>query len=172
VVSLVVWDVTEVIPQVLGDSSKIKVSLPEVFSEIPNGAELIHSPHAITTLKLDNMNHVVPHNLPPNVLKLVTKNQEKIMILIKSLPLTHIPSPTMKLKSKPKSKHMDQSKLHSLFMKISFHIKPEFINTLLDLNSEDMPSKSLDGELKMVPNIGLLLTHGTKIGVTKVPSRS
>lgn len=33
-----------------------------------------------------------------------------------------------------------------------------------DLHWEDMPSRSLDGVLKMEPHIGWLLTHGIKIG--------
>jgi hypothetical protein len=35
-----------------------------------------------------------------------------------------------------------------------------------------MPSRSLDGVLRMEPSIGSVLTHGMKIGVTMVSSRS
>jgi len=160
-----------VIHQVLGLSSKTRVSLPEVSSEIKNGVKLTHSPHAITTPP-DNMNHAVPHNQPQNVPQLVTLNQEKNTLKIKSMPPQPIQSPITKLKSNKKFSPTAQSKLPSLFMKISFHINQVFINTLLVNNSEVTPSKSSDGVLKTVPNIGLLLTHGTKIGVTKVPSKS
>ena len=55
-------------------------------------------------------------------------------------------------------------------MLISQHINPEFINTSLDPLLEDMPSKSLDGEMMELTIIGSLPTHGTQIGVTKVIS--
>jgi len=139
--------------------------------QIPNGVKLTHLPHVITTL-LVNMNHVVPHNQPQNVLQLVTLIQEKNTIQTKSMLLTLTQFLTMKLKSKLKSLPTDQSKLPSLSMKISFHTNQEFTNTLLVHNSEVMLSKLSDGVLKTVPNIGLLLTHGTTIGVTMVLSKS
>jgi len=139
--------------------------------EILNGVKLTLLLHVITTL-LVNMNHVVPHNQPQNVLQLVTLIQEKNTIQTKSMLLTLTQFLTMKLKSKLKSLPTDQSRLPSLSMKISFHTKPEFTNTLLVHNSEVTPSKLSDGVLKTVPNIGLLLTHGTTIGVTMVPSKS
>ena len=56
-------------------------------------------------------------------------------------------------------------------MKISLHTNLEYINTLLDLNSEDMPSKLLVGESKMEPLTGFVPTHGMKIGVTTDSSK-
>jgi len=164
-------DVMVVTLQELGNSSKIRVLLQEVFLEIPNGAELTHLLHVITTL-LVNINHVVPHNQLHHVLKHATLNLEKNITQIKSELLILTQFQTMKLKFKMKSLPTDQSKLPSLFMKILFHTNQVFTNTLLVHNSEVMPLKLLDGVLKTVLNIGLLLTHGITIGVSMVPSKS
>jgi hypothetical protein len=65
-----------------------------------------------------------------------------------------------------------QLKPVSSFTKTSWPTNQVSTDTFQDNNSEDMPSKLLDGVLKKVLNIGLLLTLGEPNGVTTVSSKS
>jgi len=171
VVSLVVWDAMVDIQQALGDSSRTLVLSLVPSSETTNGADPTHSP-LVTITPPDNTNPVEHLNPHPNVSRPVTLNQEKNTTQINSSLKTHSLLPTMKPKSKLKSWPTDLLRLHSLFMKILFHINLVFTNTSLVVNSEAMPLRWSDGVLRTELSIGPSSTHGTKIGVTKVPSKS
>ena len=68
---------------------------------------------------------------------------------------------------------MFQLKESSVYMKILLIIPVEFINMFLVPTLEDMLLKSLEGDiLQIVSNIGLLLTHGMKLGEKKDTSES
>jgi len=96
-----------------------------------------------------------PTTKPPNAPKNVTLNIKDP--LTKTINTTLPPfteSPPTKNKLKPKSRKTDPFPPLSPSMKISYLINLESINTEPDPTTEDMLSKSSDGESKPVPLIG------------------
>lgn len=101
---------------------------------------------------------------PLNALINVSKDILNYMLLIKLTELDLIPLEMMKIILKLNFSLMDLLKLLSLSMEISLLINQEFITMFLEVLLEDMLLKFSDGELKTEFLIGMLLTHGTKIG--------
>ena len=164
-------DATEVTLQEPGDISKPLVYVPVICTETTNGADLIPW-NLVTTTLLVNTNPaqetleplLVPKNVPLNLVWTILKTKLPTKPLKFTLYL-------VSMKSEQTSNKKDQLKLLSLFMKISWPINREFMNTKLDKPWEDMPLKSLVGELKTIHLIGCVLTLGTKTGETTDSSR-
>jgi hypothetical protein len=168
--SLVVLDATEDSLEVLGAISRTRDSLLVIFSETITGA--VHTLLLLAIIM--SMENMVPVELvrpPLNVLRLAQLNPIVSINLIRSMPLILTQSAAVNHPSRLKLWPMVQLRLLSQFMKISFPTRMEFINIPQDLNLEDMPSRSLDGELKMIPSIGWLLTLGMRVGETRDSSK-
>jgi len=132
-VSHVVWDAMEVSQVEHGDILRIKDLFLVIFLEIKIGADLTLLHLAIITPPV-NMNHVEHQNLLLNAQSLVILSQKENTKLIKFWAKTLILS---HLKNKPLWMIFlttDLLKELSLFMKISYLIKLEFINMLQDQN--------------------------------------
>lgn len=158
-VLIVVTDVTEDILLWHGNIGYKTESAQETLIKIINGANHTSYQAAEPTAHLKSMHlHVykhVSHNILDLSLILKTSLKEKVHTMLQQTLLPF----------KPKLWPMDQSKLHSQFMKTSLTIKTEFMFTLPEHKLEDMPLKSLDGVLVMDNHTGSAQTLGLHLGV-------
>jgi len=165
-------DVTEDTPLLLGDTGLTVVWLLETSTTNQDTANHMPS-HHVTTTSMEPLPHAPTyHNILPQLVKdHVSLDTITLIPMISTSEKILIPSLELK-KSSKKFSPMDQLKDLSPSMKISLPTSQEFINTLLELPSEDTLLRSLDGELKEVSPTGYVLTHGTTNGVITDSSRS
>lgn len=171
---LAVTVATVVIPFLPCNTTLRLVSSLVISTEQLAGAKLTLSLLALTTLTPPSILLALVNSPPLLALSLVTLTQ-----LILSLTLkisTRVLRPTKlrrtKTSSRPKSSRTDLLKSPSLSTKISLLTSQVFTNIRLVRDSVVTPSRWSVGVLKTVLLTGLLLTLGTKAGVTAVPSES
>jgi len=146
-------------------------SLEIYITSLTNGANLTPCP-LVTTTSTEPSNLVDPSKEPPDALTNAKNHTKNCTRLTRPTELNLTPSNPEKTTSRLNCSNTDPSKLPSPFMEISLPINLESITMSQEKLLEDTPSKSPDGELKTEPPIGLLLTHGTKIGEMPVISES
>lgn len=163
-----------VIPFLLCNTTLRLVSSLVIFTEQLAGAKLTLSLLALTTLTLPSTPLALVNSPPLLALSLAI-----LTPLIPSLTLkisTRVLRPTSlrrtKTSSRPKSSRTDPLKSLSLSTKISLPTSQVSTNIRLVRDSVVTPSRWLVGVLKTELPTGLLLTLGTKVGVTAVPSES
>jgi len=138
------------------------------------GAKLTLLPLVLTTLTPPSILLAPVNSLPLLALSLVMLTQLMTSLTLKISTRVLRPTKLRKTKtpSRPKSSIMDQLKSLSMSTKISLPTSQVSTNTRLVVNSVVTQSRWLVGVLKTVLLTGLLLTLGTKAGVTAVPSES
>jgi hypothetical protein len=165
---------TEVIPFLPCNTTLRLVSSLVISTELLAGAKLTLSPLALITLTPPSILLALVNSPPLLALSLVMLTQliPSLTIKISTRVLRLTKLRRTKMPSRPKSSRTDQSKSLSLSTKISLLISQVFTNIRLVRDSVVTQSRWLVGVLKTVLLTGLLLTLGTKVGVTVVPSES
>jgi len=165
---------TEVIPFRPWITTLRLVSSLVISTEQLAGAKLTLLPLVLTTLTPPSILLAPVNSLPLLALSLVMLTQLMTSLTLKISTRVLRPTKLRKTKtpSRPKSSIMDQLKSLSMSTKISLPTSQVSTNTRLVVNSVVTQSRWLVGVLKTVLLTGLLLTLGTKAGVTAVPSES
>lgn len=135
----------EDIPFKPGDIGSQPESSAEMDMETPNGANHTSCPHALSHA---HQRRLLPQPAQRNVLADTLDQPMPTTLTMENLPIR---LPRTSLPFKPKSSTTDQLKPLSASMPISTNTLLESTSTRLDNIWEDMPSRSLDGELMKVP---------------------
>jgi hypothetical protein len=145
-----------------------------IFTEQLAGAKLTLLPLALITLTPPSILLALVNSLPLLALSLVILTQliPSLTLRISTRVLRLSKLERTKKPSRPKSSRTDLLKSLSLSMKISLPTSQVSTNIRLVRDSVVTQSRWLVGVLKMELPTGLLLTLGTKAGVTAVPSES